>query len=444
VNGIGDAAIAVRAVVNCVGLLVFAWGMRRRDVRLGAQKPAPPWLATAVRALAFAVLCGAAVAVRCVAHLRFLGDFVAMVALFATWILATRRAAARTAVYVAVVVFLCLDLTVALANSAYHRLPAFTGWWWPALIELAYALVMLGLCCLLRRWAPTGEEPAVGARSFGALLLALAPYLIVRSSDLFYDMEGSAGVTMEMLLAATIVATFGAFVGNHTAVLAANEKVRRLQLEMELAEHRRRYQVRKETVDEVNRRYHDMVRYARTFDQAAAQGTLGEYLEERMVRDLPAAPLWDTGNDTLDMLLWEASERCRAADVRFVPIVDVADTGGVSGFDLHTMVGNALDNAIEAAAGVSERELREVRLSLRRVNRLLFMTVENRFAGELAREGERLLSTKPADDGRPHGYGLENIRRAAVGCGGSMDYAVDGDRFVLTAMVPLDERVGAK
>jgi sensor histidine kinase regulating citrate/malate metabolism len=130
--------------------------------------------------------------------------------------------------------------------------------------------------------------------------------------------------------------------------------------------------------------------------------------------------------------------------VRFVPIVDVVDAGAISGFDLHTMVGNALDNAIEAAAGVSERELREVRLSLRQVNRLLFMTVENRFAGELAREGERLLSTKPADDGRPHGYGLENIRRAAAGRGGSMDYLVDGDRFVLTAMVPLDERVGAK
>lgn len=437
-NAIAVWAIALRAVVNCVGLAVFASELRER--RLGPQGLSQKGRLL-VRAAVFVLLCAVVVTIRMV-RLLFFADFLAVVAAFTLWLLATKRTTMRNALYVAIVVFLCLDLTVALANSAYHNLPTFSSPLWPVVMEACYAGFMLGLCYVLRRWAPTSDEPSVSPRNFLVLLLALAPYLLLRASDVFYEMEGPTGAMIEIVLVLTIVATFGAFVGNHATIVAAAEKVRRLQLEMELQEHQRRFCVRKEAMDEVNRRYHDMVRYARLFAQSQAQGqvdpgSLDAFLEERLTHDLPAAPMRDTGNDTLDMLIWETAERCAASDVRFVPVVDIGDVGAIAGFDLHAIVGNALENAVDAACRVSEREKREVRLKVRQVRGMLFVTVGNHFVGPLRRDGDRLLSTKDASDSSPHGYGFENIRRAAENYGGSLAYAVDGDRFDLTVMVPL-------
>lgn len=435
-NDISVAAMALRAVVNCVGLLVFSYGLHPRVPCGFNGRPLPLWASTVVGCLMFGVLCAAVVFIR-LAHLLFASDFVAVVAAFSLWLLAAKRISVRNALYMAVVAFLCLDLTVALVNSAYRNLPTFSTPFGPVVLELLYAVLMLSLCWALRRWAPTSEEPDVSPKSFLMLFLALAPYLLMRSSELFYDIAGPTGAMIEVVFVLTIVATFGAFVGNHATIVAAAEKVRRLQLEIELQEHRRRFAVRKEAMDEVNRRYHDMVRYARMFAQGGAAGSFDEFLEERVTGDLPTVPLQDTGNDTLDMLLWETSERCAAADVRFVPIVDIEDVGSISGFDLHAIVGNALENAVEAASQVSDREKREVRLRLRQVNRMLFVAVNNHFAGTLRRESGRLVSTKDGSDGGPHGYGVENIRRAAERYGGSFAYAVEGDRFDLTVMVPL-------
>ena len=435
-NEISTGAIVLRAVVNCMGLLIFSQGLRPRVLLRPDGRPVPLWGSVVVGCALFAALCASVVLIR-LSHLLFLSDFVAVIAVFSLWLLTAKRISVRNALYMAVVAFLCLDLTVALVNSAYRHLPTFSTPFGSAALELLYAALMLGLCWMLRRWAHTSDERDVSLRSFLMLFLALAPYLVMRSSALFYDIGGPTGTMIEGVLALTIVATFGAFVGNHATIVAAAEKVRRLQLEMELQEHQRRFAIRKEAMDEVNRRYHDMVRYARIFAQGGAAGSFDEFLEERMTGNLPTTPMRDTGNDTLDMLLWEASERCAASDIRFVPIVDVEDVGAIAGFDLHAIVGNALENAVEAASRVPDREKREVRLKLRQVNQMLFVVVNNHFVGELRREGDRLVSTKDRADEGPHGYGVENIRRAAERYGGSLTYAAQGDRFSLTVMVPL-------
>lgn len=429
-NDISVLAIGVRAVVNCVGLGVFAHGLRPRALSVARV---PSWV---VRAVLFCVLCVLMVVVR-LGHLKFIDDFAAVTCLCTLWLLAVKRITLRNALYVAIVVFLCLDFTVALVNAAYRNLPRFSTPLWGIAMELLYVMVMLSLCRLLSRWAPTSDEDNVPPRSFVMLLMALAPYLLMRSSEAFYDVEGRTGTTMELVLILTIGATFGAFVGNHATAVAAAEKVRRLQLEMDLQEHQRRFRVRKDTIDEVNRRYHDMVRYARACAQGSAPESLDTYLEERVTKDLPAVVLGDTGNDTLDMLLWETAEQCAAVDVRFVPIVDIDNIDTIAGFDIHAMVGNALENAVEAASVAPDREKREVRLRVRQVNRMLFVTVQNHFVGSLLRDGERLLSTKSSHDGAPHGYGVENIRRTAERYGGSISFEVEGDRFDLTIMVPL-------
>lgn len=455
-NEIASWAPALRAVVACLGMALFARNAtpRRRILAPTAWRDGSPvqralWQACralwqACRALPLLALI-AAVVIEKVVGLTFVWDMLFVSGVFTAYLLTTRNIGVRNSIWRGIAMFLCTDLCVALANSVYRNGPALDTIPKMALVEAGHAAVLLGLCLLLRHFAPTSREPSIPPLGFASLLLALLPYVVLRSSSLFYEIEGAAGTMMEALLLLTITAALGAFAGNRSALVAEAERARRLELEVELREREQRYQVRRETMAEVNRRYHDMVKYARLCAQRGSTGAdpdeLDGCLERRMTADLTGLCLRPCGNDTLDAILWEADGRCRELGLRLSPVVDAgAETlGRIAGYDLHCLVGNALDNAIEAAAQVSEDEpeRREIRLRVTQVGQMLFVRVTNHFAPAQAPqvEGGRLLTSKA--DRTSHGFGVENMRRTAEAHGGSLAYEIEGDRFTLTALVPL-------
>lgn len=74
-------------------------------------------------------------------------------------------------------------------------------------------------------------------------------------------------------------------------------------------------------------------------------------------------------------------------------------------FELAVILGNLLDNAIEAAAKTKEQVLR---FRMEEDKGVLFIHVANQYCGELRAEEGRLLSTKA--DEKKHGMGLKNVR----------------------------------
>ena len=428
-NEIDLAAHVFRALVGCVAVGVFSLAMypRARVLFPVCWKDAAPLrraLLKLGRYVPFALMCVGVVWLK-LAKLQFFYDFIGVTAVFTLYLAWTRRIGVRNSIYAAVIVSLCMDFCVAVVNMIYFSSPVFDMAIKKVFVEALYLVMLLGLCVFLRRYAPTHKDVSIEPKSFLILLLALLPYAVLRGSTMLYIAEGQDSQTLNAVLILSILATFGTFVGNYNSIRAQTEKVHRLQLEMEMAERQKRYEIRKETMAEVNRRYHDMVKYARTFEQTGEAGSLGDYLERKMTDDLDAATLGETGNDAVDLILWEASERCTREGVRLVPAVDARDLGFITNYDLRTIVGNALDNAVEAASGVAEPERREVRLRIMRVNRMVFIRVENYFDGGVNEEAGRLLTTKGDPD--LHGYGVENARRAAESYGGSLIYEVEED-----------------
>lgn len=101
----------------------------------------------------------------------------------------------------------------------------------------------------------------------------------------------------------------------------------------------------------------------------------------------------------------------------------------LSEIDLCALLGNALDNAMEAAERAEDK-----RVSLRcRMEKGLFMLrVENAYAGELSPD----LATTKADKAS-HGFGLAGMREIAERLGGSLEVRAGGGRFQLIACLPL-------
>ena len=97
--------------------------------------------------------------------------------------------------------------------------------------------------------------------------------------------------------------------------------------------------------------------------------------------------------------------------------------------DLCALLGNALDNAMEAAERAEDKT---VVLRCRVEKGLFMLRVENAYAGELPPG----LSTTKADK-TSHGFGLAGMREIAERLGGSLEIRAGDGRFQLVVCLPL-------
>lgn len=88
--------------------------------------------------------------------------------------------------------------------------------------------------------------------------------------------------------------------------------------------------------------------------------------------------------------------------------------------DLYVMLGNTLDNAIEACAELEEGR-RYINLKLKMQNNILHYMIENPYAKE------HLLKQRMG----VHGYGLKNVERFVEKYGGFVQKKSENEKFVV-------------
>ncbi len=148
-----------------------------------------------------------------------------------------------------------------------------------------------------------------------------------------------------------------------------------------------------------------------------------------------------TGNSVIDTLLnMKYHEALRIVpdlqvDVRKLLLPrDLA----IQSYDIGVILGNALDNAIEACQKLKEKEPEAkafIRLSSFRKDKLLIFKIENSFDGMLKQKRQTGLPETDKADKKIHGIGLVNIKNTAEKYQGTMGYKTDGRVFVLSVMM---------
>ena len=96
-------------------------------------------------------------------------------------------------------------------------------------------------------------------------------------------------------------------------------------------------------------------------------------------------------------------------------------------------MGNALDNALEAARQTPEGW---VSVRARADKGLLMLQVENSAPGLPVREKNGRFATTKADKSA-HGFGLAGMEEIARRCGGTLEAKAEEGRFALTVCIPL-------
>lgn len=134
-------------------------------------------------------------------------------------------------------------------------------------------------------------------------------------------------------------------------------------------------------------------------------------------------------NETANVVLASKAEAMEQLGITADFAVSLPPNLPVTDTDLAALLGNALDNAMESVQNTAE-----MKVSLRcRVDKGLFMLrTENAISGKVHQD----FSTTKTDK-ESHGFGLPGMREIAQRYHGTLDAAVESDRFILVVCLLL-------
>ena len=101
-----------------------------------------------------------------------------------------------------------------------------------------------------------------------------------------------------------------------------------------------------------------------------------------------------------------------------------------------SVIGNLLDNALEAVKAVSSEE-RIIELNLKRQQGMLFISCKNPYKGEIKTENGRLITSK--NDKKNHGIGISSIEQVCQKYQGTMEIQTDNEVFHVLVLLVEDK-----
>ncbi len=137
-----------------------------------------------------------------------------------------------------------------------------------------------------------------------------------------------------------------------------------------------------------------------------------------------------SGNHSLDVIINRYVTECSIKDVKFTFDTRLKNLEYVEGYDLVTILGNLLDNALESA---EKSEKREIALSTDFRNTYDVLIVTNSCDTAPKTSNNKLITTKV--DKKLHGIGLKSVAKTLAKYNGDYDWEYDSQNKVFTATV---------
>lgn len=197
----------------------------------------------------------------------------------------------------------------------------------------------------------------------------------------------------------------------------------------------KQYESSKSNIEIINKKCHDLKYQILAIENKNIETTervrlLEEAKNALMIYDCAV----NTDNETLNTILNEKSLFCAEQGIRLSCTIKTAQLDKINVVDLFTMLGNMLDNAIEAVSMLND-EKKTISFSIDVQGGLLCIETQNYYSGDIEMEDD-LPKTKKHDS-EFHGIGLKSIREIAQKYGGFIQFETENSIFVLRVVIPI-------
>ncbi len=253
----------------------------------------------------------------------------------------------------------------------------------------------------------------------GIYLLSLA--IIAREKDLGFAFYMSAFI----LIAVTVLAVY------------SHNRISRLSLmEMQNIMYENQFEMMQNMQQTIKTIRHDIRNHLASVDSLIKRGQYEEaesYIQKTTGALDYAASVSSTGNTVLDAIInYKLSRLDPKIKLRYE--ASVPKDLSISPFDLTVILGNLIDNAVEAVEKVKEGD-REISVTIKYDRGRLLIAIRNTYDGILTTNGQEVLTRKA--NASFHGIGLKHVREIVEKAQGVMDFSFDGHVFRVSVILYL-------
>lgn len=194
------------------------------------------------------------------------------------------------------------------------------------------------------------------------------------------------------------------------------------------------YHLTKENIALINQKSHDLkhqIQALRKVSKEEYEAYLNEIEDSVSIYEA----IVKTGNEVFDTILTDKSLYCRDRGIQVSCVADGSQMDFIHKIDLYALLGNAMDNAIEAVEKFQEIEKRQIDVIIYRQQNFLVMNFINPIPESLVYEEEFPVTTK--GDKKTHGFGLRSMQYIVKKYDGFLNISEEDGCFSLKILMPI-------
>ena len=195
------------------------------------------------------------------------------------------------------------------------------------------------------------------------------------------------------------------------------------------------YENLKDRIEEARRAKHDL-RQSLTVIQACVQNDdkehLLRYLEKYLNSLPPDSPMIYCENYALNALIVYYSDLAKQNDISFKTDIQYPSHTRISDTDAVVLLGNLLENAIEACLRQTSGRT-YISFHIQQLQNMLVITLDNSYSGIISQKGEDFISSKT----KQRGTGTSSVRKIVTKYQGILKLCYEENQFHASVMLPI-------
>lgn len=299
-------------------------------------------------------------------------------------------------------------------------------------IILLYGIVYFVFANTGMKWMHENQKKNIGPRQMISAILLFIVVIVLSFSPVLRHV-GVYNTEWKFLFLSQVIC--------FVILYLQNEMFKKSQMSQEMAimnllrkKEQEQYELKKESIALINQKTHDLKHQIRALRKASKE-EIDRYLDEMEESVKIYEAIVKTGNEVLDTILTEKSLYCQDREIQVSCVADGSQMDFINTMDLYSILGNAMDNAIEAVEKFQEKEKRQIDVMVYRQQNFLVINIINPIAEQLIYEGELPITTK-GDKGY-HGYGLRSMKHTVKKYDGYLNISEEDGCFSLKILIPI-------
>ncbi len=263
-------------------------------------------------------------------------------------------------------------------------------------------------------------------------LLAVPSGTVAMLFAIFSTSSVSRSLLMISMACALAINILTFFLYDKISSLLANQMEQRLaQEQIRFYEHQ--VQIMKTSLDHIRMLRHDLKNRLSPLYALAQAGNYDELLQQ--LSELTSfygvnQEYVNSGNNTIDSIINFKLNSSKNLNISVSTDILIPEKLSLPTFDIAVILGNLLDNAIEAVSNIDDRW---IDLKLRYTKGRLIIEMNNSYDGTVKKVGSKYISCK--SDKENHGYGLKSVQAVLKNYDGAMQISHDSRKFTVKALL---------